>query len=105
MALPSKTAQALNIGPEHLDLRPMGEGRDPYSRLLGVIAIAGVNHHVNAIAVEPGQGDFHWVADNSDPHNEVLLEGIYLAAEPDEPFATIRLHGREYVMFIEPCTA
>lgn len=102
----SNTPSAALIVCGDIELNPIGEG-DPLTRLLGQLTIAGVGFHVEAIEVHtidnlaPGyipSGE-QCARDESLQDN---LDGLFAHAEPDGPFDTVEIDGRDYVIAITP---
>jgi hypothetical protein len=97
--------QPLAIAVSALDLREIGD-REPWHRLLGTLRIAGVDFHVEAIAVEHSRAARHGqqpVAADSRTDFASAAEGLHT----EDGFSEIRLptsDGREhdYVIFIYP---
>jgi hypothetical protein len=97
--------QPLAIAVSALDLREIGDRR-PWHRLLGTLRIAGVDFHVEAIAVEPSRAARH----GQQPVAGKRRAAFARAAEglcTEDAFSEIRLptsDGREhdYVIFIYP---
>lgn len=72
----------------------------PRSRLLAVLRLDGVHHHLEAIEVERGGSKFNQSAVC------VLCDEIlkrYEAVDPDAgPFNTVEIDGHTYAMFLTP---
>jgi hypothetical protein len=98
------------------EFEPCGEPEDPTARLLAVVEIAGVSHHMEAIAVcnmndagkkvdldsddyEPGEV-YEQRAD--DPAWQEMLDEYYQACGGEGAFHTVEIGDREYVLCITP---
>lgn len=77
-----------------------GDDDDPTSRLslTPILHVCGVPMHVEAHAVEV----INDVQEGSHPWGQDAINGICQIYEPDGPFTTIEIKGREYVMVCFP---
>ena len=77
---------------------PTGSDDDLDSRLLLTVCVNGVNHHLEAYAVEVKE-DIQVVRDSLFESN---YEGMCMASEPDGRYQTTTIKGREYVLLMTP---
>lgn len=102
------TYYALSIDEQQLQTFDWEEiGADnPKDRLLTAVRIAGVPHHLEAIAVQrvpdPDSDMRPAQVASSDYYADILDD--YRAADggTDEAFLTVEIHGREYCLFMTP---
>ena len=78
-------------------LEPAGPWSNPSARLLGVVAILGVPHHVDAVEVQTNEVGQRAVDEEFQGHVERLLE-----MEEGGPLVTVEIGGRKYVFLITP---
>jgi hypothetical protein len=76
-----------------------GSDEDATSRLLCCLVINGTAHHLEAYAVTTEPDGLQKAAD---PLFETNVDGMYRVAEPDQPFQTITISGRTYVLALTP---
>jgi hypothetical protein len=98
------------------EFEAIGEEDDPTARLLATVEIAGVSHHMEAIAVcdmnEAGQKVDYDSEDYDpspsseqraeDPAWQEMLDDYYQACGGEGAFHTTEINGREYVLCITP---
>jgi len=79
---------------------------DPKARLLIAVSIAGVPHHLEAIAVENGPRTDSEMRPEQVASSHLYREILdhYRAADmgTDEPFLTVEIGGRQYCVFMTP---
>lgn len=97
------------------EFEPCGEQDDRTARLLAKIEIAGVPHHMEAIAVvwrnesgeviDPNKEEefpSEWLQTAADGAWQEMLDEYYNAAGGDGNWYTTMIDGREYVLCITP---
>jgi hypothetical protein len=78
-----------------------GPEEDPSARLLASLVLYGCYHHLEAYAVKPDE-DTQCAAHESFSSN---VDGMYAVGEPDKPFQSVDIKGREYILTMTPyCT-
>ena len=75
-----------------------GPEDDPSARLLGSLVLYGCYHHLEAYAVIDDEG----TQSAAHPSFHENLDGMYAVGEPDKPFQTVEIKGREYVLTMTP---
>ena len=75
-----------------------GSDEDPSSRLLGGLSINGINHHLEAIAVE----ETNHLQHVADPTFEEEYDGMCAVSGPDGKFQTVIINDRKYVLVMTP---
>lgn len=84
-------------------LRPVGPPDDPAARQLGTVEIGGSSFHFEAIAVHEAEAPGQVMVVADDPEDgAVLLQQLELLAGEGDPFETVSLGGREYVLYMTP---
>lgn len=95
-------ASSLNIELSEIEFEQIGDGTDPAARMLATVEIAGIFHHLEAIAVKTNRSGMQIAQDVA---GSEMLSGLGDAFGGEGAFQPVNIGRRHYVLFMSPFCA